>query len=210
MLIKIRLHEGQSLPTLKLYHTYEKQFTELFVQFAYTGTAKWIKIHRDYRTPGTYVEKAPRIARDWPSSATRRLGTRTVVVVVAKKEKKSKKKGKMKKKKFFPWSFLIWKRRFSSSPRRADNFVLAPLQNRGVSWWSVCVGPGVLWFLSASWNDGSFRREGVISTVNIFAIPMSCRPTPEHAGRGCFSVSGRKVCVGRGGGENRCCYRNTS
>lgn len=28
IMIKISLHEGHSLPTLKLYHTYYKQFTE--------------------------------------------------------------------------------------------------------------------------------------------------------------------------------------
>lgn len=44
LMIKISLHEGHSLSTLKLYHTYYKQFTE-FVRFAYTGIAKWIKIH---------------------------------------------------------------------------------------------------------------------------------------------------------------------
>lgn len=43
-MIKISLHEGCSISTLKLYHTYYKQFTE-FVVFAYTGIAKWIKIH---------------------------------------------------------------------------------------------------------------------------------------------------------------------
>ena len=39
IMIKISLHESQSLSTLKLYHTYYKQFTE-FVRFAYTRIAK--------------------------------------------------------------------------------------------------------------------------------------------------------------------------
>lgn len=39
LMIEISLHEGHSLSTLKLYHTYYKQFTE-FVKFAYMGIAK--------------------------------------------------------------------------------------------------------------------------------------------------------------------------